>query len=295
MNIEYRLARRSDIPQLVSLINKQYKRKKNDRYFLWQYFDSVYPTLLYVAVSRSNIVGMFGLQKKRLISGAVCGQAIDLLVDVSRRGKGVFKQLGDLALNYWNDIDVFLVLPNASGKKACERAFGWKTVVKIDELVLSADSSSEINDQGILNDDGQLCEMFFYDSKIRTWRYDLNPLYNYEYIKLSDSVYSVVKLFLNPETHKSCGDIVEYHCDVNDFIMLKELLSKSVENLKTKNTKHICTWALPHTMAYHVFKKMGFCEEMRERYLCLKVLNKSFNKLQEGSCWNIIQADAEVY
>ena len=140
--IVYRIAEESDIPQLVNLINSQYSRKKAAEYFRWQYFDSFYPSVVMCAFMEESVIGMFGLQKRKLSDGVNAGQAIDLLVDPAWRGKGVFAELGVHASGSFKDLDLLCVFPNLNGKNACEKSLHWKTIGKIDSLVLPSSDAN---------------------------------------------------------------------------------------------------------------------------------------------------------
>ena len=65
-NLIIRKAEEKDIEQLVNLMNCQYLRKKSKDYFLWQYFNSYYSTILICAFINDELIGMFGLQTRYL-------------------------------------------------------------------------------------------------------------------------------------------------------------------------------------------------------------------------------------
>ncbi|MBD3409231.1 MAG: GNAT family N-acetyltransferase, partial [Ignavibacteriales bacterium] len=178
--IEYRDAEPRDIPELKRLMNSQYARKKDDPYFRWQYFEGAFPTVVKCAFEEGRLVGMFGLQRRILNSGAVAAQAIDLLVDPAMRGKGVFGKLGELAFAKWNDVDLFCVLPNLNGMRASERSLKWKTIAKIDTLLVEPDKAISRADEPFEEGDDTALEGFAFDDEIFARRFDAPPDYDYE-------------------------------------------------------------------------------------------------------------------
>lgn len=298
-DITFRKAKKTDIDKLVELMNSQYDRKKDERYFLWQYFNSIYPAVLMCAFAGTKLIGKFGLQKRKLHSGLHVGQATDLLVSPEWRGQGIFKMLGAKAVSHFHDLDLICVLPNSTGKSACERAFGWRTVGKVDLVVLSKDSLNRIDNEAAFGDGVQESEKelasFSYDGEIRKWRFDNHPDYSYTYIKLASGEFAVVKIFTDPVTGVRYGDIVDFECRLQNRQGLWELVVKSIMHLKEQDVESITSWALPHTVLRDVLDSLGFIHMPQERYFCLKVLKPEYDFLYDISNWHLVQADSEIY
>ncbi len=296
-SVTLRPAQIHDIPQLVELMNSQYDRKKDEKYYMWQYFGSFYSTVLMCAVSNDNIVGTFGLQRRGLSNGMTAGQATDLLVSPEWRGQGVFSRLGIEALSYFNDLDLLCVLPNIHGKNACERALGWKTLGKINSMVLKSNSPDVGAEE--LSITGKGCNketvQFEYSSDLRKWRYDQHPDYNYAYVRLSSGEFSVVKIFTDPLTGNRYGDIVDFKCSLKRLDLIRELFVKSIEHLNKQGLKSVTSWAMPGTLLREVVESIGFVELSQERYFCVKVLKKEYEYLYDLSLWHLVQADSEIY
>jgi len=70
--INFRQAIPSDIPRLIDLMNSQYVRKKGEAYFLWQYFNAYYPTVLFCAFDKTQLVGMFGFSEAAVAQWSDC-------------------------------------------------------------------------------------------------------------------------------------------------------------------------------------------------------------------------------
>lgn len=297
MGITYRLANKSDIPVIMTLVNAQYTRKKNEAYFQWQFFNSYYPTVLMCAFEGNKLVGMFGLQKRRLTNGVAIGHLIDLLVAPEWRGRGIFKEMGLRAFTYFPDIQALSVLPNSSGKTACEKAFGMKTIAKIDDLVLRslvrAESPNFAPSQPFVSPPNYF--RFTTNNDYRLWRYDISPVYSYNKIGLSNAASAIIKLFTDPTTGEIWGDIVDYDCRSGDHNELGDLFLLTIDYLFEKGASSINTWALPHTLLHGWLTSVGFEKLSRERYFCVKALQSVHNYLYDVAQWDLVQADAEIY
>ena len=243
--IIYRQAVKSDIPQLIDLMNSAYMRKKENAYFLWQYFDSYYPTVLFCAFANKQLVGMFGFQKRLLNNGVRVGQAIDMLVSPDFRGKGIFKQLAGLATQYFQDVDMMCVFPNLNGKIAVEKALGWTTIGTINSMC--------INPRAIRNEPGESPDLlqpdreqsvykFLYNTNIRRWRFDKHPDYTYDYVHIDDETFAVTKVFTDPGDGKRIGDIVEFECDLNSTLPLRKLFLEASQHLEVKGVEEVGVW-----------------------------------------------------
>ncbi len=299
-NVNFRLAAESDASQLVDLINSQYSRKKDKPYFYWQYFNSFYPTILMCAFDGTELIGTFGLQKRKLRNGIHVGHAIDLLVSHNWRGRGIFKSLGAKAVSYFNDLDALCVLPNRNGMNACEKAFGWKNLGKINSMSLDKEGfreniSPEFSQDIIPSGEKQDLEMFYYGEETRTWRFKEHSDYEYGYVKMHAGEFAVTKIFTDPGTGMRYGDIVDFECDLNNPGLLRELFLEASCQLKEKKVDMITTWALPHTPLYPVVESLGFIDMPQERYFCLKVLKYEYEYLYDLSRWHLVQADSEIY
>jgi len=295
--VDFRPGMKQDIPQFVSLMNSQYSRKKGETYFLWQYFNSYYPAVLMCATANDKIIGMFGLQKKKLNNRANVGQALDILVAPEWRGKGIFKELGGKAIHYFQDVDLLCVFANLGGKKASEKSLGWKTLDKINSMWIHPEDIKNVSGstlESVPKLEKTFCR-FEYSPEIRNWRYNQHPDYKYYTISQTSGEFAVTKIFTDPDTSQSFGDIVDFECDLNDKVILKELFLRASLHLRERGVVAVTTWALPHTPLREVLESIGFTELQKERYFCVKVLNPQYEYLSNISSWHLVEADAEIY
>jgi N-acetylglutamate synthase-like GNAT family acetyltransferase len=295
-SITCRPATKKDIPQLVALLNAQYKRKIKAAYFLWQYFSSCYPTILICALDKTRIIGMFGMQKKTLNNHTRVGQAIDMLIRPEYRGQGIFNELAEKAIRHFKKLDLLCVLPNLHGKNAVVKTLGWKNIGKLDNLVLQLDAVARNSTAkiafGIIRKE---LASFQYTASIRNWRFDRNPTYKYYQVDVSPDIYAMVKTFTTPEHKEKYGDIVAINCPLHDPDKIKTLIVKACDLLIDKKVQIITIWALKHLLLYKILLSLGFKECTQERYFCIKILNKNYEYLAELKNWHLVQADTEFY
>lgn len=290
--MQFRTATPDDIPQLVELMNNQYARKKNEKYFFWQYFNSAYPTILYCAEVENKIIGMFGLQKRRLNNGLVCGQAIDMIIRSEYRGQGIFYKLAMAAFNYFDDFDFLFVLPNLNGKNAILKNLEFKNLASINNLVLNTGNYNKTNFEICTHAINNTCK-FDYTEKIFDWRFTNHPDYQYTRIKIDEMNYAFIKVFFDPITKNKYGDIVYF--ESTETAELHKLIVKCCDNLFSENISLITTWSLPNDISHAVLKKIGFKDVIQERYFCLKTLKTDLCDINNINNWIIYQSDAEIY
>jgi len=299
-NLIFRKAEEKDIEQLVILMNSQYLRKKSKDYFLWQYFNSYYPTILICAFINDELIGMFGLQTRYLENGIKVGQAIDLLIKSQWRGQGVFKQLYQEILRYCNDIDILCVLANFNGKQVSEKVIGCKTLAKIDSLCLQINDYQSQLKLSCLAKNWQInknsyLHSFLYSPEIIYWRFQSHPDYQYEKIFIDENNWTIIKIFQDSVTGHKYGDIVAINYQYDQVNNLITLLEKSISQLKHKEAKTITLWAMPHNLLYQIVNDLNFEKLEQERYFCIKVINPDYNYLYDFSNWDLVQSDSEIY
>jgi GNAT superfamily N-acetyltransferase len=294
-NITIRPVKENEIDKAVALMNSQYARKKNVEYFRWQYFDSYFPSVLMGAFDRDELVGIFGLQKKRLNNDTNIGQLIDLLITPDWRKQGLFVRLAEEVYKYFEDLKIFCVLPNLNGKNACEKSLGFKTIAKIDSMVLKNQSLDNDNSSDRSTGDIKQSSLIAFEKndEYRKWRFDKNPEYKYDRTTGSNSAFAITKIFKDPVTGDRYGDIVEYDCVNTD--LLSDLFHKTTKELFKTDIKNITTWALPHTDIFQILKKIGFVESPQERYFCIKIFYENLEKFDNINNWHLIPSDAEIY
>lgn len=294
--INIRQGTAEDIPALVKLFNRNYKRQKTAGYFRWQFFNSAYPTLLILACNDRQVVGMFGLQTRMLKSRLRVGQAIDMLIDENYRCKGLFRKLADSATALCGEIDALIVLPNLSGRFAVEKRLGWKTVGMVPALVMESKNDLEIDNKKIISDVGQIqptFEEFMYTDETYKWRFDEHPDYSYTRITLDNDCFAYTKHFTDPDSGNVFSDIMYIGGCLKTNADLARVLIKCCHDLNRDGVSGLTLWALPETPPYLIARQLGFKERTQPRFLCCKSLNQNSKHLEQIESWCIFLSDAE--
>ena len=291
-NVIVREASLNDSDAFIALFNKHYNRKTSFEYYQWQFFDSAILSKLFVAFEADVLIGMYGVKVHPLSTGELTGFVIDFLVDEEYRKRGIAFLLEGVAQQFGieNNIAVFTALPNKYGNAAL-RSMGWKSVAKVDSLLLKLEDYqvSLTNESISLDIHPLIC--FVKDAKYQQWRYSKHPVYKYEIIKAKNVAYAVVKQFKDGVSGDVFGDIVYIKCPIADFDSLFELI---LVKMREWNIKSVTTWALPHTTLYNSLMQKGFCSNAQERYFCVNTFQNNDKYLTINN-WDLVQIDAEIF
>ena len=305
-DVVFREVTRKDIPALVDLVNSIYDIKKNYDFFVWQCFESVFHVALMGVFQGERLLGFFGIQKRELTNNAVCGQASWLNMSPQIRGKGFFQRLGELAINYFDDLDALFVFANKYAKEPCEHSFGFRTISTIKMMVYTPQENSDscgtkwqpVNLQTSfpeISNKPQDVFMFKAPPKYRLWRYAKNPIYSYYVVSLNSGEYAIAKIFCDPVSGKKYGDIVDFECDLDDRDKLMMLFRGACHFLRKEKAIKVTTWATQGTVLRSVTEEIGFLESGHECFFGVKVLNPNYERLYDISGWRLVQADATNY
>jgi GNAT superfamily N-acetyltransferase len=287
----------SDGPSFVNLYNLYYaNRQTSIDYFLWQYFKSPYDSKLWLIFDSCGLVAYCGLKIYPLNNNLTTGFVIDFLVDESYRKRGLAILLHDRILTYCKkrEVNILTALPNHYGNSAF-KSLGWSTVAKIDNLQLDLKSWTERkNSCKRLGDEHKKYIQFCRDDIYRFWRFDENPVYEYNTIFIAENVSAVTKLYCETTGGLLYGDIVSWDVS-SDSDEVVELVDKVVLNMRSKNVEFLTCWALPHTSLYDCLIAYGFTQIKQERYFCLKDISGVNDYMFEVDKWFLVESDSEVY
>lgn len=288
-------AKETDADAFVNLFNIYYKRKTSKAYFNWQFFESPFASALFMAFDGDKLIGYYGIKIYPLTNNSNAGFAIDFLIDETHRKKGIAFLLDEQVIQFCNEnkAGCLTALPNAFGNAAF-KALGFKSIIKVDTLLLDTLNRpvGYVEPLIIANENG-LQIGFKKDESFRHWRFDLNPLYKYKKVSLNDNCFAITKIFTDPVSKESFGDIVDIHFDSLNIAF--RLVDKVVAEMVLQNVKAITIWALPHTHLYNGLTTKGFLKQTQERYFCVKPLTPEFENLASVQLWNLVEADAEIY
>lgn len=295
--LTFRPANISDAAQFVNIMNDQYARKIKPEYFFWQFIYSYEPAVLMCAFEGSQMAGMFGLKVRKLSNGAVAGQVIDMLIAPKWRGKNLFKQLAEHALQYFDKkFDILCVFANAAGSRAVQESLGWGLVGTIRTLYLEGGAgipSWQSSDMPLRTETARV--YFEKDDDYRRWRFDKNPEYSYFTVRADKTADAWLKIFIDPVTGRRFGDIVDVRTGDVSRRGLHDIFSAACKYLQSQNVEFITTWAMPETVLRSVAESLGFKEAEQERFYCIKTLNPAYGYLNDFSVWHLMQADSEIF
>lgn len=306
-SVVYRELEINDIPDMVSLIDSIYAIKKNEDYFRWHCFENVVPVKMIGCYVNGQFVGMFGIHKRRLTNGLVCGQAKSMNIGDNWRKKGYFAGLGTNAFAAFEDLDVICVFANKNATISCENSLDMKQIGTIKTRVFK-----EIN--LVSYPDGVKCsaidsystfknETCFDKQKVnfeisqeyRSWRYAQNPLYDYYKTETKSGSYSIIKLFKEPHSKKAFGDIVDIVCIHDSDAERMDLITGSCWYLRQLGADEITTWAMPGSKLSRALDELNFKQGSVASYFNVKVVNPEVSFLYNFDRWIVRQSDAENY
>lgn len=277
-------AKIEDIPDLVSCINAgiHYLPFWTPSELKWWIFKCPFPAVAYYAKYKGETIGTFMIFKRQLTNDFTCGVLVGLVVKKEWRGKGLFKLLGKRAMGHFNDIDLFVCLPNINGAKALEKNFNFKTITHIDTLILEKNNifkkkiksyfiqkiDSTTKFYNYQSQDKYL--MFKNDEIFRKWRYGLNPLFSYYIVSNQTKNFSIVKIFDNIEQEKKFGDIVDFEMEYMDKKSFSDLIITTCMALAEFDIDAITIKAIPNNLTYKVAKEIGFKESDNNHFFCVQ-------------------------
>lgn len=280
----------------IHLLNKQYERKRTIEYFDWMFVNNYLKTKLFAAYDKNEMIGFYGVRFHTLSNDATCGFAVDLLIKENYRNRGIFILLENEVYKtaLLNNAVALTALPNNNGMKAHTGIDLWKNISKIDSFVLDCNKNIKLGNgiQSKIEADNII--YFFKNDRYRQWRYDMNPVYKYSKVKISEGIFSITKIFEDKLNNVVFGDIVDFECDMNDISLIQKLFYKSCEHLIEQKVEFITAWAVI-PLLQECLESLGFYPESRERYFCVKVINNNYQYLYDINNWHLVQADSEIY
>ena len=296
----------NDIDAMVAMLEPMYRLKRSKEFLIWQCFENINPTVLVGAFDGEAMIGMFGIQKRNLTNGVICGQGSWLNISPVYNGKGYFRKLGELAIKHFPDLDVVCVFGNHRAKTPLEKSLKFQTIGTIDLLVnndlhrfdtnesecvpIGRETRFDFMDQFENKNVG-----FVYTQAYRVWRYSLNPMYSYWIVRLQTGEFGIIKKFHEPDSGTVWGDIVDIEYNPKDQVGLLTLMREILSHLYRLGAVKATIWALPEMTLRKVVVGLGFKKSGYKTFVSLKVLKGKHNYLRDFSIWNVRQADATNY
>jgi len=248
---------------------------------------------------------MFVVLRRKLINNLNCGVLMGLIVENEWRRRGLFKELGDKAMSYYDDIDLFCCLTNITGKKALEKNFNFSTIGTIETMVITSDaypnmdvecqynictpiaSNTKFNNFTIEKED---VVMFLADEDFRRWRFALHPRYSYQMIHTDANDFIITNKYYDNETNIRYGDIVDFETPVLEEDKLTDLFNCAYLSLR-KDVDMVTIQVVPNSLLHAVVKKIGFVQSDVKHFFCLNVRGAQNEYLYNSSNWLIKWGD----
>jgi GNAT superfamily N-acetyltransferase len=304
--ITYRPAVLEDAEALAGLVGSMFKVQRSGEFYVWQCFKNIVPVVVMCAFADDELIGSFGIQKRELSGGIKCGHASWLGVLPKWQGKGIFKKLGEMAINYFNDLDLLCVIANDQANIACEKSFGFKAIGSLKTITLkslSGPQDKELERQCItkntnfrtMSGNAGGFMMFDHSEPYRKWRYTLNPMYSYDMLRLETGEYAIVKKFMDSTIGNVIGDIVDYECPLDNPVKLKCLFEGVRATLKNDGIDILSTWENTTALPKDIMTGLGFRADGYRSHFCVKIVNDELTYLQNMSGWHLLPTDAANY
>lgn len=310
VKVLFRLAENTpdDSHQFCKIYNGIYSRKINTDYYHWQFFSTPFPAYLVFAEFEGCVVGSLGVHVKTLMP---CNKRvlsiIDMMVTPDFRGKQVFRNLVESSFLFGRKYAPIagVVMANLAGKKAICSRLAWTCVSELEteQLILTEQNSvatriakNDIAQRIITNWPSILsCTLTHtrHDNSYYHWRFRLHPFYRYYTCGDGNTLYSVLKLFEDPITHETYGDIIEIY-GVNEKC-IREAATRSLDLFYSLGVLKVTTWLQTNTMWDEIGKDFGFLDTGTKRYFCMYILDDDYNILKDPRHWLLQLSDTEIY
>jgi hypothetical protein len=298
MTLHIRKAEAEDIPGIMSLFNAYTAPPKSAYFFQWW---NKIPSVTFCAVEGEKIVGLFVVLRRKLTNQLNCGVLMGLIVEDTWRGSGLFRELGNRAMNHYEDIDLFCCLTNPVGRKALEKNFYFRTTGQIETMTLASQAHPERSDSICTpitahtrfnhfarGKDDRV--MFLADEDFRRWRFASHPRCAYSMIRKDSDEFVVINKYCDKETNMRYGDIVDFETEALEEDRLIHLLNDACLNL-AEDVDSVTLQAIPGSFLHEVGRKMGFVESNLRHYFCVKVKEPCHDHLYDASKWLIKWGD----
>ena len=320
-DVTIRLARRDrpDADNFCRLFNALYNRHVDPAYVAWQFFETPFPTLLFLAeTSAGELAGTYGVQIVDVMpDGLPVAWAIDIMVAPEHQGQGIFRQLATHAeaAARTHGAAAMVVFANARAERAHVNGLGWTRITQVPALVGSTSGAG--TDAGGLRyrraaasdlatfpfptadspGDGRIAKTR--SAAFAEWRFLRSPWYSYEvYVAERGSTprgLLALKVFTDPATATRYGDIVDLLTTASDEDVVAEMLNFARGRFAALGVSTATMWAAHGTVVCDAASRAGFTPIAREKYFCGRVIDAHYDGLMDGGRWSLSPADSEEF
>jgi hypothetical protein len=269
-----------------------------------------------------KIAGCYGFHVLECDPGGErIGWALDIMVAPRFQGKGLFRPLAEYATTQVKGYQpvALCVVANERADGAHIHGLGWERVTVLTDFVYASSNPSREEEDRVgvirvsnLTSDGMKVSPRQWRSRgdpplfsvkrsapFLRWRFLRNPWYNYDIFRCDfrgQSIgYLALKVFCDPKTSQTFGDIVDIFWEEDNPEALVPMLRFAMDHFHRRGVRNVTTWLQTNTILDQVGRGLGFVETKQKRYFCLKVIDDRYVWLRDPRLWFITMADSEVY
>lgn len=304
-----------DAAAFCALSNSLYSRPVDAAYYDWQFFQPPFETKLAALVEGDAWVACYGMQLRPLAGTARCvAWAIDIMVAASRQRQGLFATLAAFAAGSVMNASpaALCVMANHKADAAHVKKLGWKRTETFVTYVADAAPHRASFDRMdfFALDDFRECEPLI-TARAHTlhatrrsaadlnWRFKRNPRYRYETFGVARKGelfgYLVLKVFRDPVTGESVGDIVDIMWSVDDSAACEAMLRFALSHFFDQGIRRAATWLQTNTMLDDAGLRVGFKPTTQQRFFCVAAIDSQRRDIDRSDRWFLTMADSEVY
>ncbi len=311
-----------DAQAFADLLNSQYARKIAPPYYFWQFFCAPAPSICLFAEADGQLVGTYGLRTLRQIGSGEhrVGLCVDMMVSPRYRGAGLYMRLEEEMESQARKLGCvgLYAAANREAHRPRVTALGWSSLRQIDMAtiatsklgLLDAKASVKVTrterfgeeTDGIVKDFQAWHPTVIFSTRTAeylNWRFIDNPRYAYEVFVARRGTlaiaYLVLKVFVEPESGTSCGDIVDLVWGEDDSELLEQILRFAVAHFAARGVKRVAAYFQTTTILDDIGRALGFSASGNPRYLCGKALDSHSEWLQAADRWFVVMTDSEVF
>lgn len=322
-SITFRLARNdgADADRFCWLFNSLYARRVDGAYYRWQFFETPFPSVLTMALTEQDeLAGCYGFHVTDLDPGGErVAWALDGMVERRFQGKGLFRELvafAEAQVQAYNPAAV-LGMANQRGISAHVHGLGWTRVNTLTTCVRDLSElppapagrlalsfagrfpASILPHHTGRNSSGTPLISNRRNAAFLQWRFGRNPWRLYDLLEFGLSGapfgHAVVKIFADPVSGDTWGDVVDICWAKDDSDALSVMLTSAMHHLRRQGASKATAWLQTNTLLDQVGRDLGFVQTETKRYFCGKACDARYAWLIRPERWFITMADAELY
>jgi hypothetical protein len=310
----------SDASAFARLFNGTYARRIPGGYYTWQFFETPFPSCCFFAEHQGRIVGCGGIRLYPLASpiGHSVGLLVDSIIAPDWRRGGLFPRL-ELELERWaisRNAGALYAFPNRAGYSPRVSYLGWRPLearVSHEAETQPFDpSDSRISFQQVSTFDCGADDVWSgftswhpglaavrRDARFLNWRFAMNPWHQYDLFEVGWESrlfgYLVLKVFVDPVTGASSGDIVDILWKHDAAEALCPMLGFALGHFWKLGARRANVWLQTNTLLDEVAKEAGFRETNSKRFFCCRVTDSEFQSFANSQQLFVTMADSEIF